>query len=370
MARSGPWHGVSMLDIRAATKSYEAWLDKRIRIIPADLEEKHKRMKEGAFPFFRATYYHWAQSWPRICSALADAPVVLSVADIHIENFGTWRDADGRLVWGINDFDEAWALPYTSDLVRLAAGAVVAIREEKALRSETGEACQAILSGYTEALSSGGGAFVLEEKHLHLRKLAVARLADPGEFWRKLEKLPAWNGRVPKGARKALERAMPERKLDYRIVHRIAGLGSLGRERLAVIAHWRGAQVAREAKALAPSACAWAGGVKGAPKPLYATILAKAVRCPDPFLFVGKRWVVRRLSPSSSRIELGDLPRERQELRLLEAMGAELANLHLGSGNRKAVLRDLKARKNSWLLDAAKRMADAVENDWKTWKRG
>ena len=29
-----------------------------------------------------------------------DAPQVLSVGDLHLENFGTWRDADGRLVWG------------------------------------------------------------------------------------------------------------------------------------------------------------------------------------------------------------------------------------------------------------------------------
>lgn len=359
-----------MIDIRAATKSYENWLGNYVRLIPEDLEEKHARMKEGAFPFFRATFYRWAQTWPETCGELARAPVVLSVGDIHIENFGTWRDADGRLVWGINDFDEAWPLPYASDLVRLAASAVVAIKEEQALRSRIDEACHAILSGYAEAMESGGGAFVLEEQHLHLRKLAVARLADPGEFWRKVEKLPAWKGRVPKSARKALERALPERRLDYRIVHRIAGLGSLGRERLATIAPWRGAWVAREAKAMAPSACAWAGGVKNPPKPLCGKILARAVRCPDPFLSIGRKWVVRRLSPSSSRIELGDLPREREERRLLEAMGAELANVHHGSGKRRAILRDLKGRPKPWLLEAARAMSEAVEKDWKIWKRG
>jgi uncharacterized protein (DUF2252 family) len=25
-----------------------------------------------------------------------------------VENFGAWRDVEGRLIWGINDFDEAW----------------------------------------------------------------------------------------------------------------------------------------------------------------------------------------------------------------------------------------------------------------------
>jgi hypothetical protein len=54
-----------------------------------------------------------------IVPELADAPKVLAVGDIHLENFGTWRDADGRLVWGVNDYDEAADMPYTLDLLRL-----------------------------------------------------------------------------------------------------------------------------------------------------------------------------------------------------------------------------------------------------------
>ena len=59
------------------------------------------------------------------------APQVLAVGDLHVENFGTWRDMEGRLVWGINDFDEVYELPYTIDLVRLAASAHIAIRESR-----------------------------------------------------------------------------------------------------------------------------------------------------------------------------------------------------------------------------------------------
>jgi uncharacterized protein (DUF2252 family) len=53
---------------------------------------------------------------------------VLGVGDLHVENFGTWRDVEGRLVWGINDFDDANVIPYTGDLVRFAASAHSAIR--------------------------------------------------------------------------------------------------------------------------------------------------------------------------------------------------------------------------------------------------
>ena len=48
---------------------------------------------------------------------------MLAVGDIHIENFGTWRDNDGRLIWGVNDFDEAAEMPYALDLVRLTTSA-------------------------------------------------------------------------------------------------------------------------------------------------------------------------------------------------------------------------------------------------------
>ena len=59
------------------------------------------------------------------------SPEVLAVGDLHVENFGTWRDIEGRLIWGINDFDEVGRMPYTIDLVRLAASAHIAIDTEQ-----------------------------------------------------------------------------------------------------------------------------------------------------------------------------------------------------------------------------------------------
>ena len=47
-------------------------------------------------------------------------------------------------------------------------------------------------------------------------------------------------------------------RAQVRIAQRIAGLGSLGRERYVAIADWRRGKIAREAKALVTSAYAWA----------------------------------------------------------------------------------------------------------------
>jgi uncharacterized protein (DUF2252 family) len=114
------------MNIAKATAKYEAWLSRRIHLITPDLDFKHAQMRSAPFPFLRATFYRWAQVWPEVCEEAARAPVVLAVGDLHIENFGTWRDIEGRLIWGINDFDEAWRLPYTNDLIRLATSALLA----------------------------------------------------------------------------------------------------------------------------------------------------------------------------------------------------------------------------------------------------
>jgi uncharacterized protein (DUF2252 family) len=77
-----------------------------------------------------------------------DAPKVLSVGDLHLENFGTWRDADGRLVWGVNDFDEAAIMPYPLDLVRLATSILHAAK----LAVSDQAAAEALLRGYRAGL--------------------------------------------------------------------------------------------------------------------------------------------------------------------------------------------------------------------------
>ncbi len=357
------------MDIRKASEQYEAWAGKRTKLLREDLELKHQRMAEAAFPFFRATFYRWVQLWPEVCPELIKAPKVLAVGDLHVENFGTWRDLEGRLIWGVNDFDEVFPMPYTNDLVRLAASAHLAIEENHlAIRAE--EACEAILTGYLEGLEAGGKPFVLEERHNFLRQSATGELRDPVRFWEKMDGLPDAKGPVPQDARKALESLLPAKGIRYRVAHRIAGLGSLGRERYVALGEWRGGKVAREAKALFESACAWAGGKGGAKKIFYEEILQRAVRDPDPFVHLRGRWIVRRLAPHCTRIELASLPRERDETKLLRTMGFETANVHLGTkGAARAICPDLKQRPGEWLQAAAKAMVKAVKKDWEDWKK-
>ncbi len=354
--------------ILEATADFETWLAAQLPIVREDLALKHRHMAEGAFPFFRATFYRWLQAWPLVCEELAKAPRLLAVGDLHVENFGTWRDAEGRLIWGVNDLDEVFPASYAIDLVRLAASAHMAILEDHLSLSRR-NAAEAIEEGYRDALEAGGEAFVLAEKHRWLRLLATGKLRDPVRFWERMENLPPYTAKLPKDARELLEASLPAGS-KYELKRRTAGLGSLGHPRILALSSLRGFYIAREAKGIRTSAWVWAEGRMSGE--LYGVQMAQcSLRVPDPFVRFQNKWLVRRLAPDCSRIELASLPRDRDEARLLYNMGWEIANLHFGSERAIApVKRDLAGRKGRWLHKAAKAMGKAMLEDWKEWRKG
>ena len=355
-------------DIVYATSDFEKWAARHVNLIRSDVNLKHSDMAAAAFPFLRATFYRWAQWWPIACPELARAPQVLAVGDLHIDNFGTWRDLEGRLIWGVNDFDEAWPAAYTVDLVRLLTSAYLAI-EEQHLSLKRREAAGAIEQGYRDALAKGGGPLVLAEQHRWLRLLALNKLRDPVRFWEKMCACPRYKGILPAGVAKLLKSTLPFRGEEYDLKSRIAGLGSLGHPRVVALAKWHGAHIAREAKQLTPSAWIWASHLDTT-EILSRELVDRAVRIRDPHVHFTEHWIVRRLAPDCCHIEINSLPAERDEERLLYYMGWETANSHLGSPKAiPAVKRDLAARRDRWLHKAAKAMLRATLEDWKVWRR-
>jgi hypothetical protein len=357
------------MDIETSTKAYEGWLAHQTTLLEQDLRKKHKSMASSPFPFLRATFYRWAQLWPTLCPELASAQKVLAVGDLHVENFGTWRDSEGRLVWGINDFDEAAVMPYTLDLVRLATSARLAAREDHHLSCDPDKLCNAVLSGYTQGLRRGGRPFVLAERNRWLRKVAVSKLRGPQHFLTKMEAVPSAKLPPPVEIRSALLAALPDGARARRFGHRDAGVGSLGRERFTLIADWHGGIVVREAKPLVTSAYIWAnGGANG--KISAEQLLTSSTRVPDPLAKMHKNWILRRLASDCGRIELSQLGKERDDVRLMEAMGWETANVHLATkGAAARIKRDLARRPRNWLTKAAARMAGATRVDQKRWAK-
>jgi hypothetical protein len=174
---------------------------------------------------------------------------------------------------------------------------------------------------------------------------------------------------VPESAWHALRHAMPDDVHAFRVGHREAGLGSLGRQRFtAVVDDWHGGVLAREAKALAPSAWRWwtAEGRRSTSN-LYMTAVGLAVRSRDPGVSVfegSQSWVVRRLAPDAGRVKLGSLPKDgRLEIDLLRAMGHETANVHVPLGDVHHDFERRQKKDPDWLYTAAGAMADRVADD-------
>jgi hypothetical protein len=293
---------------------------------------------------------------------------VLSVGDLHVENFGTWRDVDGRLIWGVNDFDECYELPFSNDLVRLAVSAYVAI-EMSQMSIAPEAAAEAILKGYQASLQAGGQPLALVDASTPLREMVRYRLATPERFWNKLGGFPPLRTPVPKKIQRAIKELLPDKDVPLKFVRRLAGLGSLGKLRFTAIGTWRGGLICREAKALTPSAVRWAEGKKGGGIIDYDKILRRAVRCPDPLVVVRGEWLVRRLSQDCFRVPLSHLPRKRNERDLLYFMGWETANIHLGSGKASRIARRLQSKPARWLHQAARTMRDECFRDWKRWRK-
>ena len=365
------------MDIRSSTKDYEQWLGKQLvnrgGCDEWALKEKCKLMKNGDdHSFLRATFYRWASLWTGLHNG---GPKIVSVGDIHIENFGTWRKETGKrtLVWGVNDFDESCVLPWTNDLVRLGVSATFAIRELKdSFDLSPKRACLKMLKSYTDALTrepDTSMAFELQYKNdpfcrLVKKMLTVSKQLEEEFFiakkhkWAKLDAqerqnvqqdcsdaLSLLSGSLPQGNNYALWRPKPDDPV---------GLGSLGKRRYyALVNH---GFLIYEVKPAIASACEWAEGTGG--QNADTKLLKSSRRVPDPSQDVNNGWIVRRRGSDAQKLELEKFERNRdakKEALLFTNMAIELANLHRTNSKKKieAVVTDLKRRNKKdpdWFL--------------------
>ncbi|MFE9646537.1 DUF2252 domain-containing protein [Streptomyces sp. NPDC006365] len=114
---------------------------------PAAFRVKFRKMAASAFAFYRGTaclFYHdlEQENAGRGGGRILSGPYldertsrVWIHGDLHAENFGSYMDSQGRLIFNVNDFDEAYVGPFTWDLKRLAAS-VALIGYAKALSDE------------------------------------------------------------------------------------------------------------------------------------------------------------------------------------------------------------------------------------------
>jgi hypothetical protein len=311
-----------MPDGRALTADYERWLGRSIPLDRAELDRKHDELIHDEYRFLRGTYYLWlVRAAAEVPAAFARAQVPL-VGDLHVENYGTWRDHAQVRRWGVNDLDELARGSWLLDLVRLAASAVLAPH----LPLGQHEVCDTVLAAWYAA--TPGAAVDLRDAP-HLAPL-VPEFADPDAYYSALTQGRAVHD-VPPHVVAAAERVAEPGWRPAWHVHE-AGTGSLGHRRRvgvgrAADAGWH----AREAKELGPPTCVWAADqVSGVsvPRPDESAYdaVSRAVSGPAGAARVDD-WQVRDLAPDVVRIRPDGLHRHESQ-RLLEAMAQAAADVH------------------------------------------
>lgn len=144
--------------------------------LPGLVPIKWGRMAASPFGFFRGAVPVMAHDLgPRPHAGL---PVQLC-GDAHVRNLGAYASPDGRLVFDLNDFDQAWIGPFEWDLKRLAASVVLAGREAGEREARCRDAAEATARAWREALVRFAGTPTMDLfRHPVLRHLEGGPVAE------------------------------------------------------------------------------------------------------------------------------------------------------------------------------------------------
>jgi uncharacterized protein (DUF2252 family) len=128
---SGPMDGVLGLISERGAEARQAQIvdvlvdafDELMRADPVAFRRKFRKMAAAPFAFYRGTACLFYADMADEDDPWADERTsrVWIQGDLHAENFGTYMDSSGTLVFDVNDFDEAYLGCFTWDLKRLAA---------------------------------------------------------------------------------------------------------------------------------------------------------------------------------------------------------------------------------------------------------
>ena len=119
-----------------------------------------KLVKGGEFSFFRGAagffYTNMLCEGPLgLTKSWGEVPQVISNGDAHPENFGSMLLGDGAVMWGVNDYDQAFRAPFIWDLQRGATGFIVACEAARAeSKAEKARAADALAAQTAFSLSA------------------------------------------------------------------------------------------------------------------------------------------------------------------------------------------------------------------------
>jgi uncharacterized protein (DUF2252 family) len=364
---------------------------------------KYKAMRAGRFAFFRGTCHLF---YDRLIEHgfETDSPLAWGCGDLHLENFGSYK-ADNRLVYfDLNDFDEAALAPATWELVRLLTSVHIGLEEQGMPHAEVLLLVERLIGSYSAALVAGKAAWVERDAARGVVRELLDKLRERkrADFLAARTRLSRRRRRLLVDGVRMLPIAIEERALVngfmeefastqpnpdfYRVLdvaRRIAGTGSLGVARYAILVEGHGSPDGNclfDLKQSGPSSLGhhfarlqprWTSEAVRITA-LQSRMQAMTAAFLHPVMLGDRPFVLRALQPTEDRLPFGRL-REHAGMPecAMDVMARCLAWAQLrsagrqGSANADALI--AFAGKNKWrrvVAQAAAAMTHQVTLDW------
>ena len=108
--------------------------DSSLGLTESDINKKHLLMKESPLKYFTmnpSLFINDIKNQYSECSKLLkrESPQMVINGDLHLNNFGTMYNKNKKVVWGINDFDQAGSGKPEWDIERLSVSFILAAQE-------------------------------------------------------------------------------------------------------------------------------------------------------------------------------------------------------------------------------------------------
>ena len=321
--------------------------------LPDLLPLRYQRMQANAFAFFRGSaplYYHRFGTDSR----LRDSPTAWLCGDAHVENFGSFRGDNDLVYFDLNDFDEAVRGPLLWDVGRLTVSVLLAAAEFGLATAEQHLLACHVLATYAAALAAGKAYWLERTTATGVVKQLLRNVENRGPQallhtragaeggWHLLQTpaLHPLRGPEREKVRAAIEawrRAQPVPPcgpvLD--VAQRVAGVGSLGVLRYALLVEHRYPHKLPKLLDLKQAPPPAPGHVAGVPQPAWASDAHRVVYAQrwlqavppallQPLAFDGQPFVLRSLQPVADKLAFATLPHRKAAFRKAVPQFAQL----------------------------------------------
>jgi uncharacterized protein (DUF2252 family) len=156
--------------VRAELTQRNAWLSDDVRAL------KYGKMSESPFSFYRGSNHLFWADHARDERLETFAVRTWVQGDLHVNNYGAFHDDIGRIIYDLNDFDEAIVADYQIDLWR-AAVSLVLVAQEQQLEEQAEDSVLAFVESYLDTVETYRGNDD-EQKHVVDADNAYGRLDE------------------------------------------------------------------------------------------------------------------------------------------------------------------------------------------------